>query len=224
MVEVGSSPISGLAVQLAPGAELTGHLKVEGTGVDPKSMRVILQPRSTQLMRMGTPGGMIKDDNTFTLSNVVSEHYDLRAIGIPQGSYLKSIKLGDSDVTDSGLDFTSGPPGGELTVVVSTAGAQVDGSVQNDKQEPATGVTVVLIPANKAERLLKQTSVDQNGNFSVKGVAPGDYRVYAFDYLEPGSAQDPDWLKPFESKGTKISVQENGHESLQLKLVLTQVQ
>lgn len=48
--------------------------------------------------------------------------------------------------------------------------------------------------------------------------------MFAFDTVEYGAYQDPEWLKPFESKGERASVKENDKQTLQLKLVMTQTQ
>lgn len=58
----------------------------------------------------------------------------------------------------------------------------------------------------------------------LKNVASGEYRLYAFDTVEFQAYMDPEWLKPFESKGEKVSIEENAKPSVQLKLILAQAQ
>jgi hypothetical protein len=135
--------------------------------------------------------------------------------------------VGDADVIDSGLDITSGAPPGEMTIVIAMAAGQITGTVQNEKLEPAAGATVVLIPEGKrreSDRWYQTTSTDQYGNYTLKNVAPGEYRVFAFDTVEYQAYMDPEWLKPFESKGEKVSIEENAKPSVQLKLIPTQAQ
>jgi hypothetical protein len=40
----------------------------------------------------------------------------------------------------------------------------------------------------------------------MKAIAPGDYKLFAFDNIEKDSWMDPDVLRDFESKGTAVSV------------------
>jgi len=53
----------------------------------------------------------------------------------------------------------------------------------------------------------------------LKGIEPGDYKLYAWDNLESGAYMDPDVVKPFESQGVDFSIRENSKETAQLKLL-----
>lgn len=84
---------------------------------------------------------------------------------------------------------------------------------------------MVLVPEGKrreSDRDYRQTSADQSGKFSLQGIAPGEYRLFAFDDVEFGAYMDPDWLKPYESEGERISVGEGGKLMRDLKLIVTE--
>jgi hypothetical protein len=228
-LEVGNSSLEDITLQPGPGLGINGRVKIEGQEPDTKitNMRVFLQPKTPMMFGPGAQGGRVKDDNTFTFTNVQPEIYDVRTFSTPDGGYVKSIRVGDADVIDSGLDITSGAPPGEMTIVIAMAAGQITGTVQNEKLEPAAGATVVLIPEGKrreSDRWYQTTSTDQYGNYTLKNVAPGEYRVFAFDTVEYQAYMDPEWLKPFESKGEKVSIEENAKPSVQLKLIPTQAQ
>lgn len=57
-------------------------------------------------------------------------------------------------VLESGLNLTAGPPAGGLEVVLSTAGAQVEGAVLDGSERPARGATVVLAPEARGEKIV----------------------------------------------------------------------
>ena len=102
------------------------------------------------------------------------------------------------------------PGGGALEIVLSPNGGQVDGVVLDDKQQPAAGAKVALAPdeARRGRTDLYKTAVtDQYGRFTMRGIAPGDYKLFAWAELEPGAAQDPEFLKPYEKAGEAVSVQ-----------------
>ena len=65
--------------------------------------------------------------------------------------------------------------------------------------------SVVLIPTDPTRvgdsTYYKTVTTDQAGNFTANGVIPGAYKVYAWSDLEPGAHLDPDFVRPFESKG-----------------------
>jgi hypothetical protein len=89
---------------------------------------------------------------------------------------------------------------------------------------PAAGVWVVLVPdeAHRNEfHLFKQRITDQYGRFDIRGIAPGDYRLFSWEQVEPNAWEDPDFLKPFEAKGESVSLQEGDGKSIELVAIRT---
>jgi hypothetical protein len=66
----------------------------------------------------------------------------------------------------------------------------------------------------------KEGTTDQYGHFTIRGVAPGKYKAFAFA-TAPGfdDFTDPEFMRPLESKDESVSVEENGKQTLQLKLM-----
>jgi hypothetical protein len=99
----------------------------------------------------------------------------------------------------------------------------VEGSVQNDKQQPAVGATVVLVPQEKERRdqmsYYKNVTTDQYGRFTVKNLDPGEYKVFAWEDVEAGAYMDPELVKPMEGHGESVTIRESSRELLQLKLI-----
>jgi hypothetical protein len=60
---------------------------------------------------------------------------------------------------------------------------------------------------------------DQNGRYTLKGIDPGDYKLFAWEDIEPGAWDDPEYLKPFESRGQKVTIPENGRENIALDAI-----
>ncbi len=60
----------------------------------------------------------------------------------------------------------------------------------------------------------------QNGQFSVRGIAPGDYKLFAWEAIEEGAYQDPEFLRPYEERGKPIHVDEGSRLNSQLQLIL----
>jgi hypothetical protein len=230
-IEAGTSNIDKIELTLTPGFEISGRLAIEGqptqnagagsTSPNTTSPRpfVSLAPKVNTMM--GGPGTQVKEDLTFKLDHVNPERYDVD-VGMTGEYYLKSIRIGDRDITDAGADFTQGVPAGEMVIVLNANGGQVDGTVQNEKAEPAAAALVVLAPEasrRSLRYLYKSTGTDQNGHFTIKGVKPGDYKVFAFEGLEFDAYYDPEFLKPLESKGEAVSIKESAHESVQVKVI-----
>jgi hypothetical protein len=218
-LEVRDANIEGIELELEPPAEIQGRLVVEDNG-DLKSnpFQLLLQSRS--------PSGQatwlhLLDESTFQVEEIGFEGpYDVLPSRLPGDFYVKSIRLGERDVLETGFDFTPGTKD-VLTVVLNPNGGQIEGSVQNAKDEPATGAQVTLIPDaghRSYSRYYKTADADQSGHFSIKGVAPGE-KIYAWEDIEAGAYQDPDFMKPHESEGQSVSIKERSHETFQLKVI-----
>ena len=221
-LEVGASNIEGIELTLQPPVGIHGRLVIEANG-DLKGTVVNLafQPRMS-----GSPfaGGnaQVKDDLSFNMPNVCLETYDLNVFPLPENFYLRAIRIGQEDVTDTGIDLTQGVPPGELTVVLNPNGGQIEGSVKNVKDEPAIGTTVTLIPDEKHRSvtwLPNAANTDQNGRFILKGVRPGEYKIYAWEEMEQDAYQDPDFIKPHESMAETVSIKEGVQQTVHLKAI-----
>ena len=210
-VNVGNSPVEGVEVTLKPGMEISGIVSSEGqTKVDLAQVNISLQPKEFAPM-MGGSSARVKDDGTFVIRNVFPDTYHVAALAGGQSFYVKSLIVGQQEAPKGEITIVDGAPQ-SLTVVVSSAAAQVSGSVFNEKKEPALGSTAVLIPSadrRDQQQYYKTATVDQNGTFNFTGIAPGDYILLAWQNAEAGAWQDPEFLARFETKGKTLHVKEN---------------
>lgn len=219
-IEVGHAGLDDVSLTMAPGFELAGQVRMEGAAeAEFGNTRVSLSP-ANELALAPPTGGRVKPDGSFQLTAVAPDHYRVLVFGMPEGSYLKSARLGDTDMLESGATFSAG--GGRLEILLSSAGGQVEGLALDDKQQPAPGAVVVLVPDERRRHrldLFKNVAADQHGRFTIRGIAPGDYRLFAWLEVDSGAWQDPDFLKPFERDAAAVSLKENGRETVQLKLL-----
>src|SRR5580693_5475906 len=73
---------------------------------------------------------------------------------------------------------------GTLNIVMGTDVGEVQGSVQNGNGEPAPGVMITLAPDDahqSRQDLHYQFGADEKGTFDYRDIAPGDYKVYAWE-------------------------------------------
>jgi hypothetical protein len=215
-VEVDRGDIQGLVLTVgdSPLFEISGRVRVDG------QPELRLRGPGVAILRGGPTTSLdsplvwtspIAEDGTFTGGSVGTGRYGLWIVGLPGGFYLKSIRSGGAEVLYSGIDFSSGPA--DVEVIVSPGAGSVAGSVMNaDSSRPAPGATVVLVPQGKERvpipALYRQATTDQNGYFRFKNVAPGEYRVYAWDRVESGAWLDPDFMMPLSTKGVSVKMTE----------------
>jgi hypothetical protein len=100
----------------------------------------------------------------------------------------------------------------------------VGGTVVNaETSQPATAVTVVLIPREKERQdqsyFYSTTNTDQYGNFTFNRVTPGDYQVYAWEDVQYGQWFDPEWMKTYEGKGEMLTAKEGSPVNVKLTMI-----
>ena len=88
----------------------------------------------------------------------------------------------------------------------------------NKDGKPAAGAIVALY-SKEGSGNPQGRSTDENGITSFRGLKPGDYRIMAFEDIEPGAYMDPEYVKPFESRAKTVKLDANGHEAVQVKLI-----
>jgi hypothetical protein len=229
-INVGDQDVDGVLLTLAPGFDVSGSIQVEGTAAavapSPDGTQKAPQPMRVQIMlqqleRIGqSPRAPVENDGTFVLHNVAAGVYQLTVMGGP-GKYLKTIRFGDREVPSAEIDLTQ-QSGGSLNLVFGTDGGQIDGTVQNKNGDAAAGIFVTVTPREEYEGrrdLFKQATTDQSGHFHVADVAPGNYKVFAWEEFDWMTMQSPEVRKIFESKAASVAIGANGRESILLKTI-----
>lgn len=220
-VDVGAVNVEDLQLQLSQGAEVKGVLRAEEDAPITKgNVRVFLTPRAEGISFGGAPQ-TLADNGSFTFQNVAADEFTLNVSGLPEGFFVKQVRLGDRDITYSAVDLSQGAAG-VLQILVSAKGAQVDGTVTDADGNPAPAAQVVLVPDGDRREVLqlyRSVATDQSGAFQLRGLPPGDYRLFAWQQVEDGAWMDPDFLAPMAAKGEKVSLAEGGRESRPLKMV-----
>ena len=172
---------------------------------------------------LGRVGAGVKRDGSFETAPAPAGSHHLALSGdfnFREGHYLKAVNLGGKDVTDTG--FAVGGANLLLDVVVGTNAAHVHGVVADEQGKPSPGVEVICIPEAKrrARRdLYRQAGTDARGHFTLRGLPPGEYQIFALDDdFEENEIADPEFVRTHESLGQTIELKEGEHKSIALKL------
>jgi hypothetical protein len=224
-VEVKDQHVKGLVMPSASTGELTGRVAVANAdAAHPaklKGIEVHLQPVDT--FAIMPPKGTVGEDGKFSIKNLAADHYILTVTGGPEGSYVKSARYGQQEMPDEGLNLTNGTASA-LEITLSPDGAVVSGSVKGADDKPSQGVTVVLIPNSHRHDWYHATTTDQGGAYEFKGVAPGDYKLLAWEDIEPGAYEDPEFSGKYEGKAEDLSLKEKDHKTVELKSIPSEKQ
>ena len=219
-VSVSDSDITGVKLTLAKGATLTGTVKLEGDGPPVRPMIILADSEGAAFGN--SSDAKAEADGAFELRNIAPAKYYAFAQELPEGVYVKSIRFAQQDVTRTKLDLTAGVSG-TLDILLSPRAAQVSGTVKNKDGAAMTGVEVTLWPKQglpeNVWRAPNRSSTDQNGDFRIAGLAPGDYYIVAWEEMETNLTFDLDFIKRFASPETAITLEEGAHQTVQPKLI-----
>jgi hypothetical protein len=207
MVDLGTQDVKGVTITAVPGAIVTGRIVFEGNlpGVkrplSPHTARISLRAD----VQAGGPAieyipGTIADDSTFRIENVPEGPMRFDVGMSTDRYYLKAIRQNGSDLTDQTLNVRQGDQIESVEVVIAVPAAQLTGRVAPDiaAQSGTQQPEVILFPRRMEtprarQRLTKVAHVNESGQFTIRGIAPGEYSVIAVRNAQEGSEADPNF-------------------------------
>jgi len=91
----------------------------------------------------------------------------------------------------------------------------------NEQSRPLPGLQTVLIPDQSRNRidLYKTAVTDQNGHFTIQGITPGEYKIFAWEAMEPFAYFDSDFVRQSEQKGKPVSISEASKVTAEVKVI-----
>lgn len=208
------------AIKLDPGIDLAGTVKIEGQKLDPAT-RVLLSSGDDLPFNAESPEAPVKADGTFVISGVVPGIWDINVQPIPEGGYIKSMRLGRQDVLTEDMLISSDTTD-HLDIVVSTRGGILVGDVKTESGDPAGPVYVLAAPDGQYSNVLsfyESAASDEKGHFKLSHLTPGHYKLYAFEALDYCAWCDPDFLKPFAHQGHPVEIAEGMNPSVEIRLI-----
>ena len=226
-VEVGSTDINGLELRPVPPMDVGGSLRIAGeTTIKPSAIGVSLEGPSAG--HNATSEATIRDDGSLLFHQVSAGKYRVTLGRLQNTLYIKSIQWGTQDITDLPLDLLGGvPPRTELAIVLGTDSGQIEGIVSTENSAPADSAMVTLVPTggHHSRPFYRTATADNAGHFTIRAIAPGSYKLYAWDKVDPNAVMyDPDFLRPYEALGEIVEVRSSDKKVLEVKLIVNKEQ
>jgi hypothetical protein len=212
--------LNDLVLVMTPAVRVKGHLKVEGPAANPvESFTVALaQPGEA-------PGGRahssrVAKDGTFTFDEVPPGDWTLNITPNTGGLFDKSVHLGDKDFLYKRIEL---PPGSDapLEVVISSNTAVVQGQIDGG-DAAGKRVGILIEPVGKLHTLARfyySGIADDSGNFKVRGVAPGKYKIIALEKIATENFRNPESGDLLDGFGEELEVTEGATVEALPKLV-----
>jgi len=111
---------------------------------------------------------------------------------------------------------------GPVEIVIGSGTGIVTGVVMETATKPFAGATVVLVPEARRRQnvaLYMVANSDYSGRFTLRGVPPGEYKVFAWESVSPFAYQNTAFLARHEERGKIVLVNQSGTTNVELTVI-----
>jgi hypothetical protein len=214
-LEVAESDLKSVILSFGRGTDIRGQIISQGS--NPAIDRLGLGLESQDEDESISGAAQAKKDGTFLLADVPDGSYAVDVWDLEKGWFIKAIHYGSIDVLEKGLQVEHGSSSGTLEVVISSAGAEMEGTVNDQDGKPIVAAQVRMRPEPETSfnrTRAHTTGTDQNGHFSFSSLAAGKYKVWA---RSPSTFPE---APVANSESQTVTLSERDHQSIQLKIDL----
>jgi hypothetical protein len=214
-LEVAESDLKSVILSFGRGTDIRGQIISQGS--NPAIDRLGLGLESQDEDESISGAAQAKKDGTFLLADVPDGSYAVDVWDLEKGWFIKAIHYGSIDVLEKGLQVEHGSSSGTLEVVISSAGAEMEGTVNDQDGKPIIAAQVRIRPEPETSfnrTRAHTTGTDQNGHFSFSSLAAGKYKVWA---RSPSTFPE---APVANSESQTVTLSERDHQSIQLKIDL----
>lgn len=230
-VEVKDRNVDGLTVTIGS-TDITGRIAVDSSvrtpGFSPANTEVRLVPVDStpaplwhhfQIVTVGA-------DGKFTFAAVPPGAYRLQVARLSAEVYISDIRIGQTSIFNDAILQVKAERVEPVEVVLSAAGGTVRGNLQvTGRALSSTALKrVVLVPMSPRREnplLYRQQFLrPEEQEFQFVNVAPGPYKVFAFEDLPSGGAEmNTEYMSRYESSGESITVASAGTVRASVRLI-----
>ncbi|HEX8816138.1 MAG TPA: carboxypeptidase regulatory-like domain-containing protein [Terriglobales bacterium] len=222
-VRISEANVDNLELLVARGVEVSGRIRIDGkTIVDLTQITGSIDSTETWAREYGgeIEDAHVRSDGSFIFYDVPEGSYRISFSAVPPGTYIKSSTSGGA-VEDTSISVPRAQSVTALDFSLNPNAASITGAALSDEQ-PAPGVVVLVVPSADRRSIYhfyKRVVTDSQGKFSIAGLIPGDYKLFAFDDMRRGAMMDPDFLAEFETAGKDVTLKEGDSATIQIDVI-----
>lgn len=214
-ISVNGEDLPGVTVVLSAGATITGTVSfLPGASPAPDVTQFrITAPSSDQSDFGPQPNARVDKDGRFTLSGLSAGAHLIRPSNGSRTWILKSVTVGDRDVTDTPFQVRSGENLANVAVVFTDKQSEINGTLTTENGTPVPDYTVLAFPADATlwrpqSRQIMTARPDQTGKYRIRGLPPGDYYLATVDPSQQGEWFEPAYLDEHRSDAVRMVLSE----------------
>jgi hypothetical protein len=226
IVTIKDQDIENLRLAVGPNPEIKGRVTVKGdtSSINWQNAMFGLRPVDRLPILLALPG-LVSDAVDAKTGEFVLAAFEkgvkftVTLTGFPADSYIADLRQGGRSLNSDGI-IISDPAEGAVEVTIDQQGGVVQGTVLKPTGEPQERAVVALVPVPSLRgNAMRYSRVlgDAMGKFTFRGVAPGEYKAFAWGGI-PGSVayQNAEFLAPVESKGIVVTILAGSSQTVQL--------
>ena len=213
-IEIGSQNTENLTAVITPNADVFGRLIIEDNNASQgfNGVQFHLRPKDAAVPLMTrTSTAAVAADGTFVIKDVFEGRYQLHMTASPRTSselYIAAIRQGAQDIRNEGIIDVrrSMLP---IEIRFRSGAGTVQGVVEGPGGTIPSHADVVLVPdAPLRENVVfyDRTATSETGHFKFEGVAPGAYKVFAFERLPDTAEQNSRFIARYDTLGKPVTV------------------
>lgn len=201
-ISVNGEDVESVSLSLQPALTVSGRVAFEGrrAALDLEELDVSL-PMTLSLANAGTPYLPLdlERDGKFKVSGIVPALYrtfgDIQGVRAPiRGWWLKSFVVNGRDMLDAPLDLRQGTDAAVVTF--SDRASEIAGTLKDAQGAPVPEAYAVVFSTDRSawfynSRRVAAVHPGREGQFSIRNLPPGEYRVSAALDLDQGEWFDP---------------------------------
>jgi hypothetical protein len=217
-VDVNGTNVEGVTITVRQGLDVKGQLLVDGKPAS-TNLRISISPDDSATRINDQQGSQLFDqisrypvqvqqDGSFAIPVIPEGHYRFQISALSPNFYVEDIRQGSTSIYDNGLTV-GGDKLNPVDVVINSNGGTVEGTLYGADRKPLPNTMVVLVPpANRRQNpaLYKTTGSDAQGHFVMTAVAPGSYKLFAWESVLIGAYQNAEFLRKYEERGANVTV------------------
>ena len=224
-IVVSDRPIRDLTINLREAPKATGRIRFEGTTPQPSAdqlARAALTFETLDTRPTGfrpSPKAVIDAADAFRVEGLIPARYVVNVSGLA-GWTLKAVSWKAHDISDQPVTIESEDLA-EVEVTLTDQPAALSGVVRDGAGAPDPTADVLVFSAEDGKRASQRRQViarvSRTGEFSVRGLPPGEYFVVAMDDKLTADWPSPTFLDALARQATRVSIDSGGVRSVDLR-------
>jgi hypothetical protein len=233
-VEIVDRNIENLTLPAVPVVDVRGLVLLNGERLGNRLPNMNVNLQTIRGLQMGltqgfvpaTPSGtpppnpLDRDTGLFTFTAVPPGVYRVTA-NVNPDVYIEDLRQNSVSVYADGFTVTD-KPGEPVELLLGTPGGKLTGMVTDLRQQPVPRATVVVVPelTRRQDNTRYRTMVsDKDGKFTFQGLAPGVYKLFAWESVIQNAWRNTEFMLKNENKGKSVTIERGSSFTMQLDLI-----